>query len=151
MRKQILKAATMFVGIIALAFVSAVASSAQNSHSTVVDIPFDFTVKGKSLPAGEYIISRSSAADSTGLKIQRRDGRGNAIVLSRSIQNGERARESRLVFNRYGEQYFLSQVWTLGETEGRQLYKTGRERSLEVELAKANTRAETVVLVSRAQ
>lgn len=151
MRKQIVKAATMFVGIIALAFVSAVVSSAQNSHSMTVNIPFDFTVKGKSLPAGEYIISQSSAADSTGLKIQRRDGSGNAIVLSRSIQNGERQRESKLVFNRYGEQYFLSQVWTLGNTEGRELYKTNRERSLEIELARANTRAETVVLVTRAQ
>jgi hypothetical protein len=151
MRKQILKAATMFVGIIALAFASALATSAQNPRNLVVNIPFDFTVKGKTLPAGEYVISRASTADKTGLIMERRDGKASAIVLTKSIESQEIQSESQLVFSRYGEHYFLSQVWTAGDMEGRELYKTNQERSLEVELAKTNAKPETVALIARAQ
>ena len=149
MKKQVLKAATMFVGIIALALVSALAVSAQNPRNLVVNVPFDFTVKGKSLPAGEYIVSRTSTTDQMSLTLKRKDGEANAIVLTKSLQANERQEESRLVFNRYGERYFLSQVWTAGDSQGRELYKTRQERSIEIELAKNNSRPETVALVAR--
>ena len=151
MRKQILKAATMFVGIIALAFVSALAVSAQNSRTLIVNVPFDFNVKGKSLPAGEYIMSPASTADQSGLIMKRRDGQGNAIVLTMPVEARENQTESRLVFSRYGERYFLSQVWTAGDSTGRELRKTSQERSLENELAKNNARPETVAIVARLQ
>jgi hypothetical protein len=148
MKKQILKAATMFVGILALAFVSAVASSAQNPRNLVVNVPFNFTVQGKTLPAGDYIISNGSTADRSGLIMKRTDGEANAIVLTMLISSNERQRESRLVFSRYGEHYFLSQVWTAGDSDGRELFKTQQERSLAVELAKNNTKPETVAIIA---
>jgi hypothetical protein len=151
MRKQILKAATMFVGIIALAFVSALAASAQNPRNIIVNIPFDFTVKGKTLPAGEYIISRASTADETSLAMQRKDGKSAAIVLTKPVQSAERQSESQLVFSRYGEHYFLSQVWTAGDNQGRELYKTNQERSLETELAKNSAKPEMVAIIARTQ
>jgi hypothetical protein len=151
MTKQVLKAATMFVGIIALAFVSAIAASAQNPRNLVVNIPFDFTVKGKTLPAGEYILGRASTADETGLAMKRKDGEANAIVLTKPVQANETQKESRLIFSRYGEQYFLSQVWTSGDSKGRELYKTKRERALEIELAKNDAKPEMVALIARAQ
>lgn len=151
MGKQLLKAASMFIGIIVLAFASALAASAQNSRSIVVNIPFDFNVKGKMLPAGDYVVTSASMADNTGLIMKRRDGQGNAIALTKSIESGKAQSESRLVFKRYGERYFLSQVWTSGSNLGRELYKTRQERASEVELAKNNERPETVTLVARAQ
>jgi hypothetical protein len=151
MTKQVLKAATMFAGIIALAFASALAVSAQNSRTLVVNIPFDFTVKGKTLPAGEYILGRASTVDTTGLMIKRRDGEASAIVLTKSVQAAENQNESRLVFSRYGEQYFLSEVWTSGDQKGRELYKTKRERALEIELAKNNASPQMIALIARAR
>lgn len=149
MKKQVLKAASMFVGIIMLAFVSALAASAQSPHNLVVNVPFDFTVKGKTLPAGEYIVSRTSTTDQMSLTMKRKDGEANAIVLTKALQANERQNESRLVFNRYGERYFLSQVWTAGNSQGRELYKTRQELSVEIELAKNNAQPETVALVAR--
>lgn len=151
MTKQLLKAATMFVGIIALAFASALAASAQNSRSLVVNIPFDFNIRGKMLPAGEYNVTNASIADSMILTIKRSDGRGNAVVLTKTIESRDAQSESRLVFNRYGERYFLSQVWTLGSAQGRELYKSKQERASESELAKNNQKAETVTLAASAQ
>lgn len=149
MRKQLLKAATMFVGIIALAFASAMAASAQNPRNLKVNIPFDFSVKGATLPAGEYIVSRVSTTDEMSLTMQRTDGKGAAIVLAKRIQANERQEESRLVFNRIGDHYFLSQVWTSGDSEGRELYKTKKEQSLENELAKNNQQPEVIALLAR--
>ena len=151
MKQQVLKAATMFVGIIALAFASALAANAQNPRNLVVNIPFDFAIKGKTLPAGDYILSRASSADMTSLVMRRKDGKANAIVLTRTVQTPERQSESRLVFSRYGEHYFLSQVWTSGDSMGRELYKSRQERSLETELARNDQKAETVTLVARLQ
>lgn len=151
MKKQVLKAATMFVGIIALAFASALAASAQNPRNMVVNVPFDFNVKGKTLPAGEYIITRVSAANENGLVIQRRDGEANAMTLTIPVQYRENQEESRLIFNRYGERYFLSQVWTAGDNIGRKLRMTKQERSLERELAKRNAKPELVAVVALAR
>ncbi|HKS26345.1 MAG TPA: hypothetical protein VJS44_00935 [Pyrinomonadaceae bacterium] len=148
MKKQIFKAATMFIGIIALALVSAIASSAQNQRSITVNIPFDFTVKGKTLPAGEYILSRGSAADRTGLVIARRDSEASAVVLTMPVESRESQSESRLVFNRYGERYFLSQVWIAGDSQGRELFKSNRESSMEMELARSNARPEVVAVTA---
>ena len=149
MTKQLLKAATMLVGIITLAMASALAASAQNSRSLVVNIPFDFNVAGKSMPAGDYIVSRSNTNDQTILN--RRDGKANAIVLTKTLQARDRQSESRLVFNRYGEHYFLSSVWTSGEKLGRELYKSRQERAISNELAKNDVKAETVTLVASAR
>src|ERR687886_42387 len=102
MRKQLLKAATMFIGIIALAFASAMAASAQNPRNLSVNIPFDFTVKGATLQAGEYIVSRTATTDEMSLTMKRKDGKGAAIVLAKRIQANERQDQSRLVFNRIG-------------------------------------------------
>jgi len=38
------------------------------------------------------------------------------------------------VFHRYGNTYFLSQIWMAGESTGRELLKTREERALEREL-----------------
>jgi hypothetical protein len=35
-----------------------------------------------------------------------------------------------LVFNRYGDQYFLSQAWWPGDTMGHELVKSDREKAL---------------------
>ena len=52
MRKQVLKAVTMLVSIIALAFMTAVVSNAQSSRNSLrANIPFDFHVGDKTLEA----------------------------------------------------------------------------------------------------
>jgi len=151
MKKQVLKAATMFVGIIALAFASAIAASAQNQRTLMVNIPFEFTVKGKTLPAGDYIVSRAATAASDALTIKRRDNEASGIVLTIPVQADRIENRSRLIFNRYGERYFLSQVWTAGDQLGQQLHKTRQERSLELELARNNEKPEMIVLVASAR
>ena len=58
MRKQFLKAVTMLVSIIALAFMTALVSNAQSSRESIrASVPFDFQVGDKTLTAGKYIVA----------------------------------------------------------------------------------------------
>jgi len=143
MRKQTLNAIAMMSLLLALATVS---THAQSTNS-IVTVPFDFKVAGKTLPAGEYIVRRSTQDSTEGLLIQRTDSRASAFVLTKSVQAGAKQEASKLVFHRYGNQYFLSQVWTLGY--GRELFMSGKERSLERGLAKNGEVRQTVAVISR--
>ena len=103
------------------------------SSSLTANIPFDFMVGNKTLPAGSYKVGRPNTAGM--LVIQSADHRGSAFFLAHfvSAKSGQ-DNSAKLIFNRYGDQYFLSQVWSGEETDGRGLIKSRRER----EVAKGN-------------
>ena len=69
------------------------------------DVPFDFTVADKLLPAGTYTIS----AESHGIiKIQNSDR--HVAVLTTTTHDANESKTDKLVFDKIGDQYFLSEV-----------------------------------------
>jgi hypothetical protein len=79
-------------------------------HPLEGTIPFNFKVGDRSFTSGEYNISLQS---SNGLlKVAGKDGHQAIYVLSqpgkKTLQTDMNA--GKLVFNKYGEQYFLSKV-----------------------------------------
>jgi hypothetical protein len=128
-----------------LTFTSVVALS--DSHFVRITIPFEFVIKDKVLPPGDYIVKRSVSENPEMLLIRSVDGSRGAYVLTSNVQANTRQNESKLVFHRYGDQYFLSQVWTAGETAGRELPKSGRERAVDRQMAA--TQCHTVTLIAR--
>jgi hypothetical protein len=104
-----------------------------STQSLRVEIPFEFHVGSESFPAGEYWVEleKLTPGSPTGatLLVRNQDGsvfhRILAMPGSDSLDKGE----SRLTFNRYGDQYFLAEVGSAG-------YKaTLRRSSLEKNLA----------------
>src|SRR5262245_6730884 len=77
-----------------------------------VTIPFDFTIGTKSFAAGKYSV-RPQVSPSI-LAIQGVDGGSAGMALTHAVQAIRPSGGTRLVFNRYGNNYFLSQVWTSG-------------------------------------
>lgn len=147
MRNIMLRVSAIITLLVTVAFASAMASvSAQTTgHSITANIPFEFNVGDKSLSAGQYAVARSSS-DGTQLRISNRDE--SASRLTQTVIASEPKEQSVLVFNRYGDRYFLSQVWIAGEKQGRQMMKSGGEKAIELELAKNNSKAETVIVVA---
>jgi frataxin-like iron-binding protein CyaY len=43
--------------------------------------------------------------------------------------------ESKLVFNKYGDQYFLEQIWLSGQQEGTQVPESRSERTIRQQLS----------------
>jgi len=100
---------------------------AQAQNAMAVNVPFDFVAGGKTLPAGEYTV-RASGAGNTLILIDRQDASVSALIITHAVVSLDTQTESKLIFNRYGDRYFLSQVWSEGNSQGRQLLKTAREK-----------------------
>jgi hypothetical protein len=61
------------------------------------------------------------------MSIQSTDNKVINTVLPNSCESAATPEVSKLVFHRYGSQYFLAQVWTEGNNRGQELPKSGRE------------------------
>jgi hypothetical protein len=98
---------------------TAVALFAQTeSHRLMkVNIPFAFAVEDHSLPAGEYLVLTVTPERS--IRIASTDGKYSAIVNTLPNYANSPSEKSRLVFHRYGNEYFLGQVWTAGQNVAR--------------------------------
>jgi hypothetical protein len=109
-------------------------------------IPFAFMVGGRTLPAGNYEIERVTQ-DQSGLVIRNVNNKHEHIVFETEPMEGRRiARHNVLVFNRYGDDYFLSEVVTAGEQTDRELAPSHAERTLRREMAKNQAQPETVTV-----
>lgn len=124
----------MLTLIVAISFVTAVASANGQSRTVVANIPFEFSVGDKALPAGQYMV-RAASENGNALAVQNKQSAKCAIRLSNSIQASRESEKTKLVFHRYGPRYFLAEVWTTGERIGRQLLKTKEQRTIESQLA----------------
>ena len=130
MKNQILRS----IAIFGLFFMLAM-TSVQAQSRVEVKVPFDFAIGKVQFKAGTY--SFRKVTDNT-LTVRDVNGEGTTLVDapltigSRSSKAGE-----RLVFNQYGTQYFLSQVWLSSET-GRQLFTSGAEKRAAIDYKLAN-------------
>jgi len=146
MKKQIytMAAMLMLIGVLA---VTAEAQSV-NGVSLRANIPFEFSVGDKLLPAGEYRIQQvNPSSDLATLQFATVNGDARVLVRVRSIRGN--AKRTALVFNRYGSSYFLSTLAIEGATDAWQAPKSHAERSVGRELAALKISAETVAVLAR--
>ncbi len=73
------------------------------------EIPFDFQIGSKRLPKGEYTIETFNEAG--GVLIIRSVKKSKAINFTVIRGKMTDKPKSKLVFHRYGEQYFLARIW----------------------------------------
>ena len=145
MKNQVLRSIAIFGLFFMLAMTSV---QAQTASRVEVKIPFDFAIGKVHFKAGTY--SFKKVTDNT-LTVRDVNGKGTTLVDapltigSRHSKAGE-----RLVFNKYGADYFLSQVWLSSET-GRQLFPSGAERRVasDYKLAHNNKDPQRVEITAR--
>ena len=145
MKKQLLKGVTTF-GLFLTLIVGSV--HAQTGYKLEINIPFDFTAGRTSLPAGIYSVKLIS--DNT-LLVRSHDGKKSVVVLARQAEHVGTRKSALIVFNRYGNRYFLSQTF-LNETDpGCQVNPSRAERQLAMEyrFAKSNAKSEKVEVAVR--
>jgi len=124
---------------------------AQNAGDLSVSIPFEFAAGGKTLPAGEYYVRRNFDGTRAVLRLVGKDSSVSVFLATHSVQTNKIQNDSKLVFNKYGQHLFLAQVWSAGRSNGEELNKTGRERGLQQEIARLNSKRETVSVAVRAK
>ena len=134
MRKQVTKGLAMFMLVMALAFATAVVSANGQSRQAKANVPFDFIVGDQTLVSGNYAIEALSAGGEC-LRISNAEPKKGSVARLTMPLNGK-SEHAKLVFHRYGQRYFLAEVWTDGGFQGRQLMKSKQERAIEKEGAR---------------
>lgn len=148
-------------GLLVMAIVAAgVSAQAQSlQYKLTANIPFEFKVADQKLPAGKYSVRR--AMESSGDMVVRISGVDNDAIASRvsiPLVTYKPKRQGTLIFHRYGEEYFLSEVWPASSTTGRAFLKTREERDLErnaqnnvVGAVRKTTKPEIVTVIAELQ
>ena len=148
MKQQALKAISMLVLIISIAFVTAVVSANAQTHNRLkADVPFDFIVGDQKLPAGAYTISPLIEQSNDGVILKNAHSSASAMHLTNRIA-GRAEQQARLIFRKQGESYYLAEIWD-GNSEGRQVRLSRKAR--EADLAKANSGSETIAVAATQQ
>ncbi|HXY13173.1 MAG TPA: hypothetical protein VEI26_01590 [Terriglobales bacterium] len=142
MKKQLF--ALLGLGLL-LSAASAYAQTMAYAHTInlKVNVPFNFVVTAETLPSGEYTIrSEPNVEHALSINAAGQKSRVFLATPSLSLKGMKASQQTKLVFTRYGDQYFLSEIWMAGNSVGQQLPKGGRE----LEMAQNNTFQQVVVL-----
>src|SRR5215472_6665458 len=89
----------------------AAAASAGDLDRLVVNIPYDFVVSGKTLPAGTYTVQRLSDNDEHPLSINCVEHRSSAIIVAGEVEPAVQAHPA-VTFLNSGDQHFLTRIQT---------------------------------------
>jgi hypothetical protein len=124
------------LGILALL----AAGSAFGQQKLRYDIPFEFHFADAVMPAGQYDVDMTASNVQHLLAVNCRSCDARAFSLTYPIGGSTSvANEGRLVFNKYGDTYFLSQVWAPGYSQGAEVNKSKTEH----EIARITSPAQT--------
>ncbi len=110
--------------LVALSLLTASFSFAQDEVKA--NVPFAFHVGKTSLPAGTYIVSQ--AADHA-IRIQCEDAKAAALT-NYSSEEKLKAQPAKMVFHKYGNSYFLAEIWDGSGNSGMQLPEAKQEKEM---------------------
>ena len=145
------KQAYTMIAMIVLVGSLAISAKAQTNGriALIANIPFHFSIGNKSLPAGEYTVqSISDDSRNAVLRIQSRDGKTSAMLQTSTVE-GKAQERAKLVFHRYGNQYFFAQAWVDGDSRGLEAQKSRAERAAEREFAEITMATKSVTVTAR--
>src|SRR5215472_17145976 len=110
------KAVSLFAMLVIAGSLANNTADAQSVGEITFDIPFEFNVAGNTHPAGEYLIAlRPSRIDAGLLLIRSARGDDSVFFWTNDAPADSISSLSKLVFNRYGDGHFLTQIRTRGE------------------------------------
>ncbi len=126
-----------------LALLMSAAAQAQTTHLKIT-VPFEFTAGNVQLPAGDYEVTAVGLWGGSTLSVHNVNSNAGTLVLSTSSRSQKSVADAKLVFYRYGQQYFLAEVWTRNSSLGHQI----QIKSRQTELAKNQSKDEVVLIAS---
>jgi hypothetical protein len=94
----------------------------------ITNIPFAFQVGNQTLPPGDYRLETESTG-SARFQVLREVDTNRVVILSTLPAAARPEGDPMLLFHRYGQTYFLSQIWN-GTTDGLQLPESKREKEM---------------------
>ena len=132
--------------LIVAATIAAPVVHAQSSITLTANVPFAFSVNGSALPAGAYEI-RDLGSRAT--VIETKDGKTHVMGLYAPAGESKPG-ESKLVFHKVGNSYFLAEIWSSARGEGLAVPESNMEKEMTASnRANGGGGAETVIVALR--
>ncbi len=129
------------IALFALVSFVTVGSISAQERAVKANVPFDFTVGDKLLPAGTYTIS---AENTNVIKIQ--NSAKHVTLLSTATSDGKESKTGELVFNKYGDQYFLREILCSSADMNMAVPTSKQEKRARVQEASVNSNGQQVYL-----
>ncbi|HZQ55827.1 MAG TPA: hypothetical protein VFB14_26750 [Bryobacteraceae bacterium] len=111
------------------------------SSAAAYDIPFSFDAAGIQMPAGHYLVT----PESNDVGLLRGDGHG--MLFQRTPQLNAKPRAAHLTFHKYGDAYFLREVWDQSG-RGNTVRQSPREHELRQTIEQARVHSQTVLVAA---
>jgi len=140
-----MKHLTAIALFIAASFITAGKAIAQD-YAVQATIPFNFTVNGSELPAGNYTLG-SDVTSPRILKISDRSQHVHILVMAEPSGDQKR-KANQLVFHKYGNQYFLSEIRSQESAINVQLATSKQEKRARGETQQAGVRVNDEVMIA---
>jgi hypothetical protein len=107
MKRQYLRILTALIGLTGFA----ITAKAQAVDQIVVTIPFEFSVGGKTLPAGTYRVNRASDWNYRELALTSFENRVGVLLVPTEVERAS-GDKPQISFEQVGDQHFLSKIET---------------------------------------
>ncbi|HKD85276.1 MAG TPA: hypothetical protein VKB58_11050 [Terriglobales bacterium] len=120
--------AVLCLGVVLCFVASLPAQQMSDRQILTVNVPFNFTAGGMSLPAGQYEVLH--VMNPSWIMLRTSDRNAIALVHVSVSPTTTESANNKLVFNRYRDKYFLSQVWTSGDYQVHNCTPTNAESSI---------------------
>ena len=101
------------------------------------NVPFPFHAGNVKLPAGRYFIHVLDNTDLTVMEIRSADGSTSALFEVHDAEANSAPAKSELIFNKYGNRYFLAKLFDEGNPSGSAVDESRYEKTVSKAAAEA--------------
>jgi len=130
----------MLLSFIALVFT--LTFSPSKAHAQIIgeleaNIPFQFHAGNAKFPAGKYLIHVLDNTDLKVMEIRSADGSTSALFEVHDAEANSAPAKSELIFNKYGNHYFLAKLFDEGNPSGSTVDESRYEKTVSKAAAEA--------------
>jgi hypothetical protein len=104
-------------------------ASAQDLPRIVIDVPFEFVVNGKTMPAGRYRVQKPLPDSDCVFYISKEGGNEGTSFATNAAVDISAPNKAALIFHHYGSQHYLAEVLTGSNNTGYRLPVSNEERA----------------------
>jgi hypothetical protein len=134
--------ATVIAAVLALASLAPALHAQDSGFIVKVNVPFAFEIAtGQYFTPGVYTIHMDSAQS---MIVQGTSKSG--LAITQLANDGKPAEKGKAVFTRYGEKYFLREVWVTGNSSHLLCNESKAERRLQVAAIQGPTNVQLALL-----
>jgi hypothetical protein len=130
---------SFFIALIFALMLHPAKVQAQINGNLEVSIPFQFHAGNAKLPPGNYVIHMLDNSDLTIMEISSTDGSVAALFNVGYAEANPTPAKTELIFNKYGNRYFLTKLFEEGDPNGSELAKSSYEKKVSEAALEAQT------------